>query len=155
MSEAWSEDPEAFEEHFGLSYGDFHILLQALPPEVRKKYDKTLAVDEEAGIIFAIHKGRKLDLLKDDEPELMPEGGYKRGMAEMRAMPFRVFEHGENGWYFALSAPTQKKAIADADENRPFAVQDVKSGRIVYQENTESLPAVPYRLLSRPGGSAR
>jgi hypothetical protein len=155
MSEAWSEDPEAFEAHFGLSYGDFHVLLQALPPEVKKKYDKTLAVDEEAGIIFAIHKGRKLDLLKDDEPE-MPAGGYEAGMEEMQRMPFRVFEHGAHGWFFALAAPTQRRAIADADENLPFVVQDVKSGRLVYQEKTESLPAVPYRLLSRaPGRSAR
>lgn len=149
MREAWSEDPEAFETHFGLSYEDFHVLLQALPSDVRKKYDKTLAVDEEAGIIFALHKGKKLGLIKDDEPAAMPEGGYATGMTEMQAMPFRVFEHGEHGWYFALAAPTQRKAIADADENLPFAVQEVRSGRIVYQENTESLPAIPYRMLSR------
>jgi hypothetical protein len=160
---AWSEDPEAFREHFGLAYDDFCVLLQALPADVKKKYDKTLEIDNEAGIIFALHKGKKLGLLTDEEekPERQTREGesailreQERYDEEMRQAPFRVFERGGGGWYFATVGKTLREAIAAADEKMPFVVQESPTrkspaGKIVYQEKTEGLPDVPYRLLTR------
>jgi hypothetical protein len=65
MSEeaSWSEDPEEFERRWKLSYEDFRILIQALPPDIAMRYERTLKADEEAAITWVLAYAKKNHLL--------------------------------------------------------------------------------------------
>jgi hypothetical protein len=74
MSEeaSWMEDPEEFERRWKLSFEDFRVLIQALPPDIAGRYERTLRADEEAAITWVLAYAKKSDLLAEDEVPAEP-----------------------------------------------------------------------------------
>ena len=64
--EAWRDDPTDFRQQFELSHDDFCVVLRSLPADQLARYESILAVDDEAAIIFAVHKALDLGILRKD-----------------------------------------------------------------------------------------
>jgi hypothetical protein len=63
----WEEDEKAFGKHFGIAYDNFTQLILLLTPDQHKKYERTLKVNKEAAILWALHEGKSHGLLGEDE----------------------------------------------------------------------------------------
>jgi len=62
----WRDDPIKFFDRWKIPYDDFLVLVQAIPAEVRSRYEKVLEVDDEVAITFAISEARRLGIVKDE-----------------------------------------------------------------------------------------
>ena len=52
--EPWAQDEEVFEEHFGVSYGEFSRRVKLLSSDQQKKFTQTIEVNPEAAVLWVI-----------------------------------------------------------------------------------------------------
>lgn len=57
---------EAFEEHFGVPYGDFATAVSSLSPRDLDQYGRTYEANPEAAILWAIKVCKEHGILEED-----------------------------------------------------------------------------------------
>lgn len=79
----WRNDKHDFAKRFEISYEEFVELVNAFSNADRDRYDKIVALDERAAVLWAIDQGKKLGLLVEkaerpatQDPLTPPPGSF-------------------------------------------------------------------------------